>query len=52
MAPCGAVEQFSGRLTVCLLLFRYVPLSVQLGFALAPVVGLELLPDCDVSWVV
>jgi hypothetical protein len=40
----GAIEQFSGRLTVCPLLFTYVPLFVQfdlLGSGLALVVAVE-----------
>jgi len=31
VAPAGAAEQFSGRLTVCPLLFTYLPLSVHFG---------------------
>jgi hypothetical protein len=32
LLACGALEQVSGRFTVCPLLFTYVPLSVQLAF--------------------
>jgi hypothetical protein len=31
VAPAGALEQFSGRFTVCPFLFTYVPLFVQSG---------------------